>query len=70
MAGGMLGRLIYMAGGACMTGETATPADGMQPTGMHSCYFYYCMGHNGLLAPEKPWYQILAVNNVRCCNDF
>ena len=24
-------------GGACMTGETATPADGTHPTGMHSC---------------------------------
>ena len=29
--GGMCGR------GACMSGETATAADGMHPTGMHSC---------------------------------
>ena len=24
-------------GGVCVTGETATAADGMHPTGMHSC---------------------------------
>ena len=32
MAGGMHGR-----GGAWVTGETATAADGTHPTGMHSC---------------------------------
>ena len=31
MAGGM-------CGGACMAGETATAADGMHPTEMHSCF--------------------------------
>ena len=43
--GGMHGRGVHaMAGGsmhvkgACVAGETATAADGMHPTGMHSCF--------------------------------
>ena len=42
VAGGMHGRGSTWQGdmrgrGACMAGETATAADGMHPTGMHSC---------------------------------
>ena len=47
MAGGVHGRGghawkregegVCMAGGACMTGEMATTAGSMHPTGMHSC---------------------------------
>ena len=41
MAGGMHGGGCAWLGacvaGACMAGETATAADGMHPTGMHSC---------------------------------
>ena len=33
----MHGQGVCMAGGACMTGETATAADGSHHTGMHSC---------------------------------
>ena len=28
---------VWQGGGACVAGETATAADGMHPTGMHSC---------------------------------
>ena len=31
------GQLGMHGRGACMAGETATAADGMHPTGMHSC---------------------------------
>ena len=34
---GVCGRGACMAG-ACMAGEMATAADGMHPTGMHSCF--------------------------------
>ena len=68
--GGHAWQGVCMAVGACVAGGTATAADSMHPTGMHSCYFYSCMGRKVLLAPEKHWYQILAVNNVRYCNDF
>ena len=27
-------------GGACMAGETATPANSTHPTGTHSCYYF------------------------------
>ena len=27
----------YMAGGACVVGETATAENGTHPTGMHTC---------------------------------
>ena len=39
MAGGhaWLGMCLAGGGAACVTGETATAADGMHPTGMHSC---------------------------------
>ena len=37
MCGGMCGGW-HVWWGACMTGETATAADGTHPTGMHSCY--------------------------------
>ena len=30
-------------GGACVAGETATPAGGTHPTGMHSCYITIIM---------------------------
>ena len=43
MAGGVHGRGHAWWGtcmmGVCMAGETATAADGMHPTGMHSCMF-------------------------------
>ena len=49
MVEGMCGRGVHGKGmcmtgghasqGACMAGKTATAADGMHPTGMHSCYF-------------------------------
>ena len=35
--GGMCGRGVCMAGGACVAKETATAADGTHPTEMHSC---------------------------------
>ena len=28
---------VWWGGGACMTGEMATAAESMHPTGMHSC---------------------------------
>ena len=47
MAGGMHGMCVWHGGmhgsggyawqGACVTGDTATAADGTHPTGMHSC---------------------------------
>ena len=38
--GGGHGKGVCMAGGhACVAVETATAADGMHPTGMHSCFF-------------------------------
>ena len=37
MAGGMHGRGHAWQLGECMAGETATAADVMHPTGMHSC---------------------------------
>ena len=37
MAGGMQGGRAGVWQGACMAGEMATAADGMHPTGMHSC---------------------------------
>ena len=42
VAGGVHGRghawwVVCVVEGACMTGEAATAADGMYPTGMHSC---------------------------------
>ena len=42
MAGGMHGRGACEAGmWMAVAGETATAADDMHPTGMHSCYYYY-----------------------------
>ena len=38
MAGGHAWQGACMAGGACMAEEMATAADGMHPTGMHSCF--------------------------------
>ena len=50
MVGGMHGskecrsttvlRHSLMVGWVCVAGETATAADGTQPTGMHSCFFF------------------------------
>ena len=40
MAGGMHGRGHAWQLGECMAGETATAADVMHPTGMHSCLTY------------------------------
>ena len=37
MAGGYAWWVVCVAEGACMAGEMATAADGMYPTGMHSC---------------------------------
>ena len=37
MAGGMQGGRAGVWQGACMAREMATAADGMHPTGMHSC---------------------------------
>ena len=34
---GVRGWGVCIVGGACMAGVTATAADGMHPTGMHSC---------------------------------
>ena len=34
---GMHGGRPCVVGGWCVTGETATAADGRHPTGMHSC---------------------------------
>ena len=42
--GGMHGE-----GGACMAGETATAADGMHPTGMHSCFTLLSRGRQSFL---------------------
>ena len=48
--GGMHGKVSMHVRGACMAGgmcgggvagETATAADGMHPTGMHSCFFMF-----------------------------
>ena len=36
--GGMHGGGMHGGRGACVAGETATTADGMHPSGMHSCY--------------------------------
>ena len=36
LGGGMCG-----GGGGCMVAETATAADAMHPTGIHSCIYYY-----------------------------
>ena len=33
--------------GACVAGETATAADGMHPTGMHSCLSLNSIKHLG-----------------------
>ena len=51
VAGGMCGKGACMVGacmvgvmhgmGSCTAGETATAADGMHPTGMYSCYFFF-----------------------------
>ena len=41
MAGGMCGRAMCMVG-ACVAGEMAIVADGMHPTGMHSCFTGVC----------------------------
>ena len=35
--GGVHGRVSVHGRGACVAGEMATVADGMHPTGMHSC---------------------------------
>ena len=46
MAGCMSGRGACVAEGGmcgsrvCVAGETATPAGGTHPTGIHSCYIY------------------------------
>ena len=37
MVGGMYGRWVCVAEGACMTGEVDTAAGGTHPTGMRSC---------------------------------
>ena len=37
MAGGMQGGRAGVWQGACMAGEMVTAADGIHPTGMHSC---------------------------------
>ena len=37
VVGGVHGRGASVAG-MCVVGETATAADGMHPTGMHSCF--------------------------------
>ena len=41
MAGCICGRVECMTEGACMVGETATAADGMHPTGMHSWFYIF-----------------------------
>ena len=44
VARGVRGRRPCMAGGrggACVAGETANAADGTDPTGMHSCYYFF-----------------------------
>ena len=50
MAGGMCGGGVHGRGhvwwgmhgrGACVTGETATAADSIHHTGMHSCYLFF-----------------------------
>ena len=38
MAESVCGRGRVWWGAACVTGETATAADGTHPTGMHSCF--------------------------------
>ena len=41
-----------MAGG-CMAGETATAADGMHPTGMHSCFVVFLIDNYRQFAKEQ-----------------
>ena len=52
--GGMHGRVHVWWGCVCVAGDTATAADSMHPTGMHSCFIYIwkicnCQSHPYIL---------------------
>ena len=75
MAGGMCGRgHVWQGGhawqgGTCMAGEMATAADGMYPTGMHSCYLFQIIrgGLNGVA--NTVTYECHSSNSCQTSND-
>ena len=57
-SGAVCGRGACVAGG-CVAGETATPAGGTHPTGMHSCTAYFIHNRNA------PTTQVVSVKNTQ-----